>query len=97
MVSHDIVDTIEHDFLREENIHLVVHMDPVDVDNPRTMELRHQVKEKLRELDPAITMHDFRVVWGNSHTNVIFDICVPFGYPLKDEELQLSLIHIFPA
>ncbi len=88
MVSHDIVDTIEHDFLREENIHLVVHMDPIDVDNPRTMELRQQVKDKLQEIDPSISMHDFRVVWGNSHSNVIFDICVPFGYPVKDEELR---------
>ena len=87
MVSHDIVDTIEHDFLREENIHLVVHMDPIDVDNPRTMELKRQVSEKLREMDPQITMHDFRVVWGHSHTNVIFDICVPFGYGVSDEEM----------
>ena len=87
MVSHDIVDTIEHDFLREENIHLVVHMDPIDVDNPRTMELKRQVSEKLREMDPQITMHDFRVVWGHSHTNVIFDICVPFGYEVSDEEM----------
>ena len=87
MVSHDIVDTIEHDFLREENIHLVVHMDPIDVDNPRTMELKRQVIEKLREMDPQITMHDFRVVWGHSHTNVIFDICVPFGYEVSDEEM----------
>ena len=88
MESHDVVDTIERDFLRQEGIHLVIHMDPIDISDEKTMQLRETVRKKLAELDPVISMHDFRVVWGISHSNVIFDVCVPFGYPVEDEELQ---------
>ena len=54
-------------------------MDPIVVDDAPTNALREQVREVLRGISPEITMHDFRVVWGKTHSNVLFDVCVPFG------------------
>ena len=87
MSSHDIIDNIERDFLRDMNIHLVIHLDPVVTDDARTTKLKEQVMHLLEELSEQISMHDFRVVWGTTHTNVIFDVCVPFDFQWSDSEL----------
>lgn len=87
LVSHDIIDNIERDFLRDMNIHLVIHLDPVVTDDERTTKLKQQVEQILNGLSDQISMHDFRVVWGTTHTNVIFDVCVPFGFQWSDTEL----------
>lgn len=87
MVSHDIIDNIERDFLVEEGIHLVIHLDPVDTGNPRTNELRQQVEALLKKISPELEMHDFRVVWGVTHTNIIFDVVVPYDFHWSDHEL----------
>ena len=87
LASHDLVDNIERDFLKQKNIHLVIHMDPIVVDDAPTNALREQVREVLRGISPEITMHDFRVVWGKTHSNVLFDVCVPFGFRYTDAAL----------
>lgn len=87
MESHDLVDNIERDFLKKKNIHLVIHMDPIVVDDEPTNRLREQILHLLGEISPQITMHDFRVVWGSTHSNLIFDVCVPFGFSYSDREL----------
>ncbi|NLJ30037.1 MAG: cation transporter [Clostridiales bacterium] len=87
MVSHDIIDNIERDFLVEKGIHMVIHLDPIVTDDKRTNELRDKVMKILGGISPEITMHDFRVVWGTTHSNLIFDVCIPFGFSLKDDEL----------
>ncbi len=87
MVSHDIIDNIERDFLQDMNIHMVIHLDPVVTDDDRTTDLKQQVEQLLQELSSEISMHDFRVVWGTTHTNVIFDVCVPFDFQWNDAEL----------
>ncbi|WP_326974582.1 cation diffusion facilitator family transporter [Caproicibacter sp. BJN0012] len=87
LLSHDIIDNIERDFMEKKGIHLVIHMDPVTTDNPRTNDLKNRVRQLLREISPEIGMHDFRVVWGPTHANLVFDICVSFEFPMKDEEL----------
>jgi len=87
MISHDIVDNIERDFLKDEGINLVIHLDPVVTDDPKTNELKHLVEKLIEEISPEISMHDFRVVWGVSHVNLIFDVVVPFGFKLSDDEL----------
>lgn len=69
------------------NIHLVIHLDPVVTDDARTTKLKEQVIHLLEELSEQISMHDFRVVWGTTHTNVIFDVCVPFDFQWSDSEL----------
>lgn len=85
--SHDIIDNIENDFLREEGLHLVLHLDPVETDNEKLSQLKADVIVILAGIDEKITMHDFRAVFGTTHTNLIFDICVPLDYPTPDKEL----------
>lgn len=91
LLSHDIIDNIERDFLEKKGIHLVIHMDPVTTGDPRTNELKTQVGQLLAEISPEIGMHDFRVVWGPTHANVVFDVCVSFDFPMKDEELLKAI------
>jgi cation diffusion facilitator family transporter len=88
MISHDIIDNIERDFLREKRIHLVIHLDPIVTDDPRTNELKAQVEVIIKEISPKITMHDFRVVWGATHSNLIFDVCVSFEFGMTDDRLS---------
>lgn len=87
MVSHDIIDNIERDFLTERGIHLVIHLDPIVTDDERTNQLKKQVQQIVSRISPEITMHDFRVVWGTTHSNLIFDICVSFGFEIGDTDL----------
>ena len=88
LLSHDTIDNIERDFLTEKGIHLVIHMDPIVTDNPKTNELKEQVVAIVRGLSSEITLHDFRVVWGPTHANLVFDICVPFGFSMSDGQLS---------
>lgn len=91
MVSHDIIDNIERDFIDDLGIELVVHMDPIDIDDEKTNALREKVAELIRGISPEIGMHDFRVVWGISHSNLIFDIEVPFEFPMEDDDLLAKI------
>lgn len=91
MVSHDIIDNIERDFLKEDGIHLVIHLDPIVTDDERTNHLRAQVNALIAAVYPEITTHDFRVVWGLTHSNVVFDISVPFSEKKSDKELTSSI------
>lgn len=88
LVCHDIMDKIERDFLKEMNIHLVVHLDPTVLDCEETNELKEVVKGILYDIDPIITFHDFRVVVGDKAKNVLFDIVVPPSYKYTDKELK---------
>ncbi len=85
--SHDIIDNIEREFLTKKDIHLVIHMDPIITNDERTNKLHGKVQEKVAEISPEISMHDFRVVWGTTHANLVFDVCVPFGFRMNDREL----------
>lgn len=88
MDSHDLIDNIERDFEADLNIHLVIHLDPVVVDDERTNLLRAAVEEIVAEIGPELSMHDFRFVSGATHSNLIFDIAVPPGYKTSDPELR---------
>lgn len=92
MISHDIIDNIERDFLKEMNIHLVIHLDPIVTDDARTNDLKAKTIEILHQLSPKIGMHDFRVVWGTSHSNLIFDVLVPFGFEWSDDQLTTKIV-----
>jgi cation diffusion facilitator family transporter len=93
MISHDIIDNIERDFLKEQGIHLVVHLDPVVTSDTKTNELKAKVEELIGKISPEIGMHDFRVVWGVTHSNLIFDVIVPFGFQWGDDELIRMISH----
>ena len=92
MKSHDMIDNIEKDLHSEMGIQLVIHMDPIVTNDERTNQLKERVKDALHLLSPEITMHDFRVVWGTTHSNVLFDICVPFGFSTKDDILHDQVV-----
>jgi len=93
--SHDMIDNIEADFLRNKDISLVVHMDPVCLSDPKTNALRETVAQIVYDLSEEtghrIAMHDFRVVWGVTHTNLIFDVAVSDEMSLTDTELSEKL------
>lgn len=88
--SHELVDTIEREFL-EKGINLVIHMDPVIADDERVNALKKIAVEALKSIDESLTLHDFRVVWGENRKNLIFDVVVPYGFRLTDKELISSL------
>ena len=91
MLSHDKIDNIEHDFLREMGISLVIHLDPVCVGDERVDALMDRMKILLGEIGDEIgvpvSMHDFRAVFGITHTNLIFDVVVPFEMKLPEKDL----------
>ena len=86
--SHEIIDRIERDAAKELGIFLVIHMDPVEMKDERVLRIRKNTAEILRELDPACSLHDFRVVYGEKQINLIFDMVVPIEY---DDETRQKL------
>lgn len=88
--SHDRIDNIERDILEKEGVHLVLHLDPI-VDDEETHALREQVRQLVQEIDPKLTIHDFRAVLGDTHNNLIFDMVVPFEQKMPNNELQEQL------
>lgn len=88
MEGHDLADTIERDFACNTDIVLVVHLDPVVLDNPKCNACRVLVEEIVKEIDPSFSVHDFRMVDGISHTNLIFDVAIPFECKLSPQEVK---------
>lgn len=88
--SHELADTIEREFL-EKGINLVIHMDPVIVDDERVNALKQIAVDALKNIDESLTLHDFRVVWGENRKNLIFDVVVPYDFRLTDKELISSI------
>ena len=88
LALHDIIDNLEHRLCEELGCVATIHMDPVVTSDPRVDELRYAVIGVLAEIDERISMHDFRVVFGPSHTNLIFDIVLPFDYPTSEEAIR---------
>ena len=82
---HDAIDNIERELTAACGCHATIHMDPIERDNEEVLAMRDKVAELVRLIDPAITIHDFRVVPGPTHTNVIFDAVVPPGLPMTEE------------
>lgn len=87
LVSHDLIDNIEQDIKKEFGIELVIHMDPIETNNIELNNASIIVREVLKEIDPVLMFHDFRMVKGETHTNFIFDVLAPFNFRLSDEEL----------
>lgn len=89
--SHDMVDNIERDFLKELNIHLIVHMDPIITKDEKVRDLRHWLAKEVKKVHEELTIHDLRMVPGETHTNVIFDCVVPRGLKRSDEEIKEAI------
>lgn len=89
LLSHDLIDTIESEIANKYKIQITIHMDPIVLDSPLIIRLRELIETKLKEYSPKehISFHDLRVVEGQTHTNVIFDIALPFESKIKEEEI----------
>ncbi len=85
--SHDTIDNIERRIREELGIECTIHMDPLITDDERINALRDMVSELISEIDSRMLIHDFRVVEGETHTNLIFDICTPFEITMTNKEL----------
>ena len=85
---HDVIDNAEIALRRELNCEAVIHMDPIVTDDGITSELRTKVSELVKTIDERITIHDFRIVPGNTHTNLIFDAVVPFDIGISAQEVS---------
>ena len=88
---HDIVDNLEHKLCTDLGCIATIHMDPVVTSDPRVDELKYQIIDILASISETISMHDFRVVFGPSHTNLIFDIVLPFDFPLPEDSLLADI------
>ena len=86
--THDTIDNIEAEISAKLNCAAVIHMDPIDNDNEKYVAMREYIAEKMKEIDGEITVHDFRVVPGPTHTNLVFDVVVPFGFRMTDGEVR---------
>ena len=86
LATHDAIDLVERRLHDELNCHAVIHMDPVETDNAAVNAVRQRVLEALHaQMDSAVSIHDFRMVTGPTHTNLIFDLLLPMDSPLTEE------------
>jgi divalent metal cation (Fe/Co/Zn/Cd) transporter len=83
MEAHDIIDMAEQEISEELDIHVVIHMDPINTDDKAVQRTQEQVTEVINEINEELSIHDFRMVGGDGHRNVIFDLVVPFEYDDK--------------
>ena len=91
MLCHDIIDDLERTCLQKHNVHLVIHYDPVVSGDAELEHMRQIVLEILQKFDPRLSIHDFRMVQGNTHTNLIFDIVLPFELSGSKKAVKLHL------
>ena len=89
--SHDMIDNIERDFQENMGLEMVIHMDPINIDDPLTNELRTLTAAIVKEIDEDLSMHDFRIVPGETHTNMIFDVVVPFHIKMSNQQILDAL------
>jgi len=86
--THDHIDNIEREVKENMNIDLVLHMDPVKVNDPETELYRAKVVEAIHQIDPKWGFHDFRIVSGPTHVNLVFDLVIPFEEKYSQEEIE---------
>lgn len=89
--AHDLIDNMEMDFRNNHNIQLVIHYDPVVTDDENANHLKEKLRAAAREIDGELSIHDFRVVYGHTHTNLVFDLVVPHKYKGQEKALLAQL------
>lgn len=90
--AHEIIDGIERDILREMNIFLVIHLDPVETEDVTVLEKKEEIDDLIHSIEPKATMHDFRISEEGDRRKLIFDIVIPYSYKTKDQPLLISQI-----
>ena len=96
LVCHDIIDNIERTFWQEHHIHLTIHYDPVVTDDAELNQIRENIRSTLAGIDPEISMHDFRMIRGPEHTNLIFDLVRPPHFKMDNAALQAAIAANLP-
>lgn len=86
--SHDMIDRMEHQLRTQCGIEATIHMDPIVTNDPTVDRLRELTLSVVQSIDPSLRIHDFRIVPGDTHTNLIFDVAAPFEVKLTDKELK---------
>ncbi len=86
--AHDVIDTIEKELHQKFGCEATIHMDPIAVDDKKTLEIREKIKEKVKEIHPEITIHDFRMVKGSVESNLIFDVLIPDELEIPKQEIE---------
>ena len=89
--AHDLIDNIERNFMKNDHLMVTIHYDPIVTSDAAVGVLRTRLTEKLRQLDPALSLHDLRIVPGKTHTNVLFDLVLPAGYAGDKVELLTQM------
>lgn len=97
MEVHDIIDHIERDLAQRFQIEAVIHMDPVQVGNPKVEELRALTAQLAKDIHPDLSIHDFRVTAGPLSTNLIFDLVIPYHVTLSPEQVKQDLTQALQA
>ena len=87
LISHDIIDQIENDFYTNDHLHVSIHYDPIVTSDTNVAEAKAQLSERLEKYDKLLSFHDFRMVPGDTHTNVLFDLVIPARYQTDKEKL----------
>lgn len=85
---HDLIDRIERELKEKLHCETVIHMDPIDVGNEKTIEMKEEMVKLVKAIDERLTIHDFRMVTGTTHHNMIFDVVIPADFKLSQEELK---------
>lgn len=91
---HDAIDRIERELHEKLGCEAVIHMDPVETNNAEITRMKEIVTKTVKQIDPKMSIHDFRMVSGPTHTNLIFDAVVPFGLRMSKEEVQQNIEHL---
>lgn len=91
LAIHDEIDNVERTLVDRLGCPATIHMDPIVTDDAQTTRLYHAVRDMVHAVDPSLSMHDFRMVKGPTHTNLVFDVVVPFHSSLSDSEVRRQL------
>ena len=94
---HDIIDQAEREVGDTLHVMMTLHMDPIEYDNPITNAYFEDLKRFLAQIDKNITVHDFRTVLGDEHTNLVFDLVIPYGFHLEDEQIKAEIDRHFKS
>ena len=86
--THDVIDNIEKRLRSELNVECTIHLDPIVTDDEEVTNMRALAEKTVSDIDCELKIHDFRLVKGNTHTNLIFDVVAPFECRLSDEEIK---------
>ncbi len=91
MECHERIDQMERECMRSHNVHLVIHYDPVVTDDPELSRLKAEVSRLLRQRDPRLALHDFRMIQGRKHMNLVFDVPLPEDLRGKEDRIRCGI------